>query len=445
MNFRNLGRFQDLVHKHSESPSEFNLAINGIACFYDTSDLEYGKFWVMTTSVTSSFWDLYEFEDDNGNKQCCIFIPRKLFLKTCIAIEDIESLKLCGEWMKFIEEGSLDELIDYYFDNYEIFYPLPKKDYSYLEQYIPSTLKRGEQYRRFADDWENQDIPDRNGNSLLLSLSNDCNPSSTSAMISKLCGETINCGNMLDYITLVNSGIDMSRIRIILGSHSGSLLIQIAAENPSLIFEIYCIQIAEYIMLKNSDNVEEVIRLAKSTYASYLSNAITLKTSIQSCIAKYGSLDMISDELFSKLLALAGRTIDTFKYTKPLLEQMHKRGKRIHTTSSIFSIILPDVKYNLIEEPTDDDEEDNEDEYKARVNFVAFSENVLDISKKDFLSTIASDYDRNMLSRLYELYISGFITRDDIIEHGLHLMYAVCDWMINKIDKMKGCKATLSA
>jgi len=73
----------------------------------------------------------------------------------------------------------------------------------------------------------------------------------------------------------------------------------------------------------------------------------------------------------------------------------------------------------------------------ASHRLVSYSEWTTDYTKEEFLSILAEKYDHDVIGKLYDLFLKGFITKEDIIKAGLHHVYACCDWMINRIVRSK--------
>jgi len=92
---------------------------------------------VIICSVIDSFWDLFEYKNDEGNKQNCIFIPSISFLQACKLVEDVESLQQCNEWMNYICRKPMKQVREYY--KHSILYKITRTDL-HLTNNIPSLI-----------------------------------------------------------------------------------------------------------------------------------------------------------------------------------------------------------------------------------------------------------------------------------------------------------------
>lgn len=94
-----------------------------------------------------------------------------------------------------------------------------------------------------------------------------------------------------------------------------------------------------------------------------------------------------------------------------IINILSSRGD-LYCGTPLLPIVFPNVRYQL-----------------AGYNIASYSLNCTDMTKAEFLYEVKVLRYGHYLSRLYELFVSGFITRDDIKNSGLDKSVAICKFM----------------
>lgn len=244
------------------------------------------------------------------------------------------------------------------------------------------------------------------------------------------------CDDMISYSILINAGMDHSDISITITNNSRPEYVTMVAQSPEYIKACNVCDVHNYITNLNKDNPEILTNLIiHGGCGGRMGYPRSQEYLINSCIAKYGSIANAPQELIDRLEMMMIMNIDSevFEFQRPYIEYLATRGP-IYSYSPMFEILFHGIPTTA---KTGED--------YMPICFVGYSRYCQDFEKEDFLSALHEKYDIRLLSRLYELHMTGFITSEDIVKSGLHYVYSICDWMINKTSKVKGCRATLSA
>jgi len=225
-------------------------------------------------------------------------------------------------------------------------------------------------------------------------------------------GQNFICKNMLEYTVLLDGQVNPNNIKMKLDNSSGPLFIQTTDQNITLIDKICEADIADYVVAANIRDTEQAVRLHKISPR----DRVTQRLLIESHTTKYGSLDKIPTREFRSLVTRIYFD-EIFDYMVPLIREIVSRNYPVSTYSCMLSILAPDIEYNNIDDKSD---------------YTIFSQSLVEKSKKDYLRRLAIIHDGGAMARLYELHITGVITREDIINSGLNNIYAACEWMVNR-------------
>jgi len=371
---------------------------------------------IIRSSVPSSFWKIFNFINSSGTLVKCIFIPDPYYIFSCLEFKDIDSLKLCKEWLDYIEEIGMKPVISYY-NRHMISDDTLSRSNEELLELIPKRMLP----RRIWDGYVYGLKPN-----ILTSLYN-YNPETASKFFSSLGQNSkFECRDTIEYVILKNS-INHSNIEIVLKDPCPGF-IMIASQIPECIAFIERRDILDYIMNANIDNFEQLLRLPDIYGRPSLDDndhfsgdqLISARLIMEACIKKYGSVSNARKGEIKSMKKCVITFDEVFEFQRPLFEHLSTR-KIIKCNSPMFSILFPDI-------PVKYDNDENM-EYYSLMN--------VQHTKEEFLFELSQSYNPKYISRLYELYIDGSITAEDIVNSGLHYMYAACHWMINKVVKSK--------
>ena len=388
-------------------------------------------------SVLSSFWNI--FQQDNFY----ILIPDPKYLKTCIELKDVESLLECKKWLKYVNviltifeeqySDSRNRICSTYNPDWGCYQDI-EVGVSYLDDItgellraIPEQLKLNENlvYDDNEDMWvvceyEKEDREEPPLFSKICSIINNYDMNLTQKKISQIVNHNpeilFKCKNMLDYVILSNSGVEIEKMLFILDSKSTQSFIELTAQNHKQIVKISRSDISYYVLQLVSNDIREIMRIIDevSIYEDYDYHLFLLGA----CTNKYGSIENVPEDLLEELTEIVMRDNDNvYEYQRPFV----KSGMK--TSSPMMSILFPDIEFKL-------------DTYTSSTiieDITGYSPMTIGYSKDKFLDRVVTKYNSNVMSKLYELHKIGFITSEDIIDRGLHYIYAFCDWLIRKI------------
>ena len=167
-------------------------------------------------------------------------------------------------------------------------------------------------------------------------------------------------------------------------------------------------------MRNSRNNLDVLIKLCEANDCDLEinKNMIGNKILIKSCIKQYGSLEDTPEEIVESIID--EKLLDNiFDYLRPVVSYLSKK-QPVFSMSPMLTVLFPNIKNGII------------DDYDV-THFSLFSENTVDCTKEKFLTSLRKNYNSATLCRLYELYETGVITAEDIVNSGLHLIYAVCE------------------
>jgi len=252
----------------------------------------------------------------------------------------------------------------------------------------------------------------------------DYDPLSAKEAIMKQHDLQFSCYYLIDYDLLISSGIPKERIIITLGEWSGSTMIQIASSHPRIeILPEVRPDVVAYI-IDHRDDVDDPEIFNRIMKGRTLSENILTIRLLKFLVKKYSSLNEAPINLVNKLL----RNIDIkdfiLEWMRPLIDYKIENRLRIATNSPMFAVLFPDVHYEIatLSEPG---------------TVIACSSLTTNYRKEKLLRNLQKNYNHLMIDRLYELHKQGFVTSDDIIDYGLHYVYAICDKMIRITSRVK--------
>jgi len=405
---------------------------------------KYDQLHFRFTSSVYSYGRVCVFFNADGKKFPCIFIPSYDFLVSCIILRDLKTLKESKKWMNYITDifTNLDTCYknsDTKFTNHRIDlndeelikcipsqFPINARDEDF---YTEMRLASG--YPSLTTPFKKREVEVRQGDSIvgsaIVSKVTNYDPASISAIIQLQNGnddkKIFLCSNMLEYHTLLDSGIDKSRIRYDLNEFSLSKFLIHAARDPMSIANITESIIVDYIMSVNEDDVSKLIYINQVDSSVIDGNQVNLlprKRIIDNCIKQYQSLDKIPEEVMDELLETFYDLDPIASYMKPIIDYMFANDIPIFSRSPVFEALFPEVPTLTFNHSFD------------RNDMTVFSRWSVDYTKQQFLALLAQEYDYIMMMKLYELFLDGFISKKDIIKSGLYYVYGACWWMLNR-------------
>jgi len=389
--------------EYSSLVSPFYSGYNGISvCTYTHID-GYNMISFVKSSVTESFWKVF-WSERNGSieRSYCIFIPDHRYLKSCIILRDLEALRVCKEWLEYLK--SFDDIANYY----SIYEDDSDDDNNYnnddteLIESIPEVFLMGKIIASKRRD-SNHDIFNEICNFNPISLSLDSN-------------SEVECCDMLSYHIALNCGAQPENIRIVINDISGPEMIKFAAQNPTLIKSIDIPDATQYIVDMNKEYETMIWSVCdQEGFSRFVDYPI-----IDGVINKYGCLDKAPLHVKIKLCEKAFKH-EVYEYDRPTIKYLSTFCPII-SRSAMFHILFPDIPTN------------------TNSDMSGYGPKAVDCSKQEFLKYILESYSTSLISKLYELFIIGFITKEDIIESGLDNVYTVCRWMVNRSSKTKSAR-----
>jgi len=452
MNFQYLGSFEKILNKkrlerllYQDQDRVYFFYGDGSnkIAVYHFKISKYAGLYVFKTSVLESYGKVFGFINANDEESICIFIPDYDFLVSCIVLRDLEALRASKKWLTTLTR--VFKNLDTCYKNSSIrltFIEVGENDKELMEC-IPSQFPINE------EDIYDQEVT-RNGypipiplksrrveqttpfNSKILNSIKNYNPSVISSFIARRSENLrFKCSNMIEYHALLDSGIDKSRIRLILTSLSLSEFIMTAAHNIDYVNAIRTEEIVDYLITVNEDNISKLIIISMVDETAQKDETIDstpVKRIIEACIKKYGSIEDAPDNIREDITNLFHWTNPIYEHLRPLIEYIASYGEPIMSESRTFELVFPGIP-TLITDPENDKE-----------HISVYSRWTTDYTKEQFFSRLAHKYNYTAMMKLYDLFLQGFITKEEIIETGLQNVYASVDWMINRIVRMKAAK-----
>jgi len=412
MNFSYFAEVRDVVgDKKISKPRPRNYTDNDIIYQVIIEGIE---LTLRKSSVPSSFWKIFKYTLD-GVEEKCIFIPDHSYLISCIRFRDVEALLVCKEWLEYLDPESLKD----YYQHVVI----PSVDHGItgdtdpeLLAAIPTSLRRNHMIQRFQDEVNDETI--------LCDLGN-YNPVVAAIYIKQIVADNpsikIECIDTFSYTVAKLAGADVS---IIINRNSDPQIINTAIENPP---EVGCLDIDDdcaifdYFLDRVDRQYYDHIR---QMYSHDDENKERIWHLMFSCFAEYKSIDNMPADVIEKLIRLTDLN-EPYEFQKSIIRHLSNQGP-IFSRSKVFSLLFPEIPTTI--------------EHDGDVYPEFFTPSTVGYSKQDYFLWLSESYNPYIMD-LYELYHIGFITAKDIEESGLHYVYAICDWIVNRVSRTKGCKA----
>jgi len=420
---------------------------NNTVCSCNVKVGDYNKLHVRKSSVINSFGKVFKFLLSSGEEAICVFIPDYQFLVSSIITRDFEALRECKIWLdqltvtiRFLDTCYMNKHIEITgsevgLDDLELLEVIPSQ--------FPTNVTSG-YFDRFPESNEGYPMPRVQNNIFAEKTTNNgdihdtivkdldnYDPSSIVRIIAKqidnLGYDSFPCSTMLEYQVLIDSAISSDRIGLDVDHKSYSGFIEMASQNILKIQYIGEEDIIEYFIIKNKDNVENLLHIntiCRSDDDDRSYNFSSSKKIIKACIKEYGSLSAVPQDLTRSIDSLYVESC-AVEYVRPLIDHMVISNIPIFCRSPLFELIFPGVP-TVVRKYA-----------RGNPEFGVYSEWTTDYTKEEFLMMVSEKYNCHAMGKLYDLFLKGMITKEDIIKAGLHHIYAICLWMINRIIRVK--------
>jgi len=422
---------RDYNYPHGYGNSRENI-IGSLKCKINDFD----EVDIIFSSVLSSFWKIFKY-----GERICVFIPCPFYIESLIICSDCDSLKQCKEWLDFINNKCVfhidENLSNIYNDaDVEIKDRFINDD---IIRYIPKQANisgRNLRYNNKKGRWKREvglvviPNPKLESDNLFHSL-NNYDPSCIRKLIINNPKDNFECCSLMDYDLLISSGIDEDKIIIVLSRLSTPIMIEIGSSRSNTkVSENIRDDVLCYFMEVNTKT--DLTRMLE--FMNYYDNRkgeklITTKY-LDLVIRTYGSFDNVPRELMDGMSKLVNQNSGVYEYMRPIIEYMIIEDIDINTSSPMFPILFPDVPYQLSSK-------------YGKFQLVAYTHSAVNYDKSKLIHDLQMRYNIISMNKLYELHKDGFITDDDIIDHGLHYIYAICNQMIRKKSMMKRVKQSI--
>jgi len=441
MDFKLLGRFDEFFddscyrkgdnfhirgkRKYSNRAGKYSINIRG----------HKDGLYVIKSSVNNSFGKLFEFTTFKDEKSVCIFIPHFDYLWSCIELRDIESLSLCKKWLDYLSlpPFGLVDLNRFYECIRNNIYPKAEHFNDEILKNIPMQTPLDKEHFGFdfhMNRWIRIRLNPRIMNSLtvcgdheLIKYLNNYNPLSLQSRIASILSLKpsikFECITIVDYLTLIEHGVDQYSMSMSLDYSSTPLFIMTAKDNIHAVSSIVNDDIADYI---SKPKIKVILGSPKAL-------RIGLFSDINYCINAYGSLQETPKHLIDEVIDKISLRSNLYACLEPLVSYMSENNIKIETDSPMFSILFPNTNFYI-----------TSNALATFHNYIVYTDKTLNYDKETFLRDVARCHNKTLLSKLYELYDSGFITTEEVTHYGLDLIYSFCGWMIEKKRSVRAMK-----